>query len=81
MANPRVTPLAGVWIEIITALSARRTEKVTPLAGVWIEMVSITSVTPNPRVTPLAGVWIEIRSHGTTSSARASSHTPRGCVD
>ena len=33
-----VTPLAGVWIEIMVSAACDKIPKVTPLAGVWIEM-------------------------------------------
>ena len=33
-----VTPLAGVWIEIVSTPAVAPAERVTPLAGVWIEM-------------------------------------------
>ena len=33
-----VTPLAGVWIEIVKYEGAIKPEIVTPLAGVWIEI-------------------------------------------
>ena len=33
-----VTPLAGVWIEIVLPTSPFRQYIVTPLAGVWIEI-------------------------------------------
>ena len=33
-----VTPLAGVWIEIMTRWLMGRLVTVTPLAGVWIEI-------------------------------------------
>ena len=36
----RVTPLAGVWIEIRSPVSGRALVLVTPLAGVWIEISS-----------------------------------------
>ena len=39
---PGVTPRAGVWIEIISAIEKRRRLGVTPRAGVWIEMEKIT---------------------------------------
>ena len=35
----RVTPLAGVWIEIAYQLVCERHIVVTPLAGVWIEII------------------------------------------
>ena len=33
-----VTPLAGVWIEIIKSIRKSAASRVTPLAGVWIEI-------------------------------------------
>ncbi len=36
-APPRVTPLAGVWIETGVQLRQCGRGDVTPLAGVWIE--------------------------------------------
>ena len=33
-----VTPLAGVWIEMINLAQSLAVTAVTPLAGVWIEM-------------------------------------------
>ena len=36
----RVTPLAGVWIEINTIREEHNENRVTPLAGVWIEITS-----------------------------------------
>ena len=38
MKIPDVTPLAGVWIEIIDAIGEQILQAVTPLAGVWIEI-------------------------------------------
>ena len=35
-----VTPLAGVWIEIIMHHITYKVNCVTPLAGVWIEILS-----------------------------------------
>ena len=34
----RVTPLAGVWIEILRCRNIRTQQTDTPLAGVWIEI-------------------------------------------
>ena len=34
-----VTPLAGVWIEIVQQSHLPLHQSVTPLAGVWIEML------------------------------------------
>ena len=33
-----VTPLAGVWIEILVLTTMAHIVMVTPLAGVWIEI-------------------------------------------
>ena len=56
-----VTPLAGVWIEILVVLCFSSQTNVTPLAGVWIEILSLGGGREREtRVTPLAGVWIEI---------------------
>ncbi len=55
-----VTPLAGVWIEIVIPIMTLQLETlVTPLAGVWIE-IHIHTYNLAIAVTPLAGVWIEI---------------------
>ena len=37
-----VTPLAGVWIEILVIIISAPVATVTPLAGVWIEICSFT---------------------------------------
>ena len=55
-----VTPLAGVWIEIMLSGLPPPKFQVTPLAGVWIEIMRTLPGTKAPVVTPLAGVWIEI---------------------
>ena len=34
-----VTPLAGVWIEMLQVSGFPRFVEVTPLAGVWIEIL------------------------------------------
>ena len=38
-----VTPLAGVWIEMLCKFNEEMEAKVTPLAGVWIEIASTAS--------------------------------------
>ncbi len=58
--NTFVTPLAGVWIEILYSSVAFCPDFVTPLAGVWIEIPLTSTFGHNSKVTPLAGVWIEI---------------------
>ena len=52
----RVTPYAGVWIEISHCLQSPQVYLVTPYAGVWIEIIWVT---------PDAGVWIEINVFAT----------------
>ena len=41
----RVTPYAGVWIEISFRLSNDCTVVVTPYAGVWIEIIKMMDLT------------------------------------
>ena len=60
--SDRVTPYAGVWIEIFLAISQAATIPVTPYAGVWIEIFKSLIVVPPESVTPYAGVWIEINN-------------------
>jgi len=55
-----VTPLAGVWIEILEFEPLILSFFVTPLAGVWIEIFFDKGTFIFWEVTPLAGVWIEI---------------------
>ena len=55
-----VTPLAGVWIEMLPLYKLSIIAVVTPLAGVWIEIAAYPDKTDPNDVTPLAGVWIEI---------------------
>ena len=37
----RVTPYAGVWIEISVGIFERFKVSVTPYAGVWIEIIHL----------------------------------------
>ena len=55
-----VTPLAGVWVEIIYLHQFLKREGVTPLAGVWVEIINVKFASNHALVTPLAGVWVEI---------------------
>ena len=55
-----VTPLVGVWIEMIRSAHKRMDSAVTPLVGVWIEIQPIWKTCTKLYVTPLVGVWIEI---------------------
>ena len=56
----RVTPFAGVWIEICNYTVKLQVRSVTPFAGVWIEISICSSFITTNYVTPFAGVWIEI---------------------
>ena len=58
-----VTPLAGVWVEIIYANHLLPTVVVTPLAGVWVEITEYNKDGVIDLVTPLAGVWVEMDEH------------------
>ena len=60
LTRKKVTPLAGVWIEIKLQKENEKLIAVTPLAGVWIEILLLLFYIPLAAVTPLAGVWIEI---------------------
>ena len=61
--NPMmVAPLAGAWIEIISASSVAISLIVAPLAGAWIEIPPLPLFAKTPTVAPLAGAWIEITS-------------------
>ena len=75
-----VAPLAGAWIEIVTAVCMCIIRLVAPLAGAWIEICSSEACPNHGAVAPLAGAWIEIittRQTLQTSGCRS----PRGSVD
>ena len=56
----KVTPCAGVWIEIGNRIDFTDVDMVTPCAGVWIEIFFVCHSSETYDVTPCAGVWIEI---------------------
>ena len=58
----KVTPFAGVWIEIVDKSAIKAICFVTPFAGVWIEILISKYFARSAKVTPFAGVWIEISS-------------------
>ena len=78
-AGGSVTPLAGVWIEIVKSSESCAPSGVTPLAGVWIEIVEERIDRIIDGVTPLAGVWIEIQTAHKPVSANAKSLPSREC--
>ncbi len=76
----RVTPLVGVWIEILSYSLYLLLSVVTPLVGVWIEISAVENCNAVWEVTPLVGVWIEILViNGRLAMSRR--HSPRGSVD
>ncbi len=80
MYEMAVTPLAGVWIEIINSSHTPSQSDVTPLAGVWIEIVHTYCNKNLIYVTPLAGVWIEI-CQWDRNNRNLWCHSPCGSVD
>ena len=76
----QVTPLAGVWIEIMVSAAFLAWVVVTPLAGVWIEITTSVYCDDCTTVTPLAGVWIEISVIRYVKRGRKC-HSPCGSVD
>ena len=55
-----VTPLVGVWIEMLIVLIFASPVPVTPLVVVCIEIYKRLHKFPAYLVTPLVGVWIEM---------------------
>lgn len=56
-----VTPLVGVWIEIVYPSNLTRyRQNVTPLVGVWIEIALEDVLYRDYFVAPLVGTWIEM---------------------
>ena len=78
-AGFKVTPYAGVWIEIGHHQHWFFLRQVTPYAGVWIEIVFTFPRLMEAGVTPYAGVWIEIRSGNSLDSGIITSLPTREC--
>ena len=74
-----VTPLAGVWVEIMSISSFLISISVTPLAGVWVEIEEKRLSNLKYIVTPLAGVWVEILWEQRIPEKEAG-HSPCGSV-
>ena len=55
----KVTPRAGVWIEMQSSVSGAAGGDVSPRAGGWIETITHALFPLLNAVTPRAGVWIE----------------------
>ena len=76
-----VTPLVGVWIEILFPSRMHSSSGcVTPLVGVWIEICAALKFSKDVSVTPLVGVWIEI-PFGEIKKCAPVGHSPCGSVD
>ena len=75
-----VTPLAGVWIEIVRGDLSKCISKSLPLRECGLKYTPDCLALQKPRVTPLAGVWIEIVSiiYGYKG---VEGHSPCGSVD
>ena len=79
-ANPRnVTPLAGVWIEIVPGGGRRRSPRSHPSRVCGLKCLELSLDRDRGPVTPLAGVWIEIRIPIQSVAARCRSHPSRVC--
>ena len=61
VADLRVAPHAGAWIEITANRTIRaRLLIVAPHAGAWIEIKGATAHDKSGAVAPHAGAWIEM---------------------
>ena len=80
MAEDRVAPLAGAWIETARCPWGRVPLAVAPLAGAWIETGSSGARMSAAAVAPLAGAWIETAT-GRSSTRIGGCRPPRGGVD
>ena len=79
MLKCRVTPFAGVWVEIILSPLIEAELSVTPFAGVWVEIRrAARRASGRGSVTPFAGVWVEIPIADNLTEYLG--HTLRGCV-
>ena len=60
-----VTPLVGVWIEIVGAWKVRTSGlQSLPLWECGLKSFSLMEAEKTVHVTPLVGVWIEIKRAG-----------------
>ncbi len=76
----RVTPLAGVWIEIKVTIAIFLPNRVTPLAGVWIEIIPVNTAIPLSRTSlPLRECGLKYISPPLFIIKRR--HSPCGSVD
>ena len=77
-----VTPLAGVWIEIISkSIMMLVSIPSLPLRECGLKYKLFTKMWLTKVVTPLAGVWIEIAKRANQRLLSLESHSPCGSVD
>ena len=69
-----VTPLAGVWVEILQSRTFIPPILVTPLAGVWVEMVVPAYIVRALRSLPLRECGL--KSEGDISKSQRRIVTP-----
>ena len=74
-----VTPLAGVWIEIVQNVPEHIVKGVTPFAGVWIEITSHYTIIGGDWSLPLRECGLKLVS--AHMGARTGGHSPCGSVD
>ena len=67
-----VTPLAGVWIEILKEDISTKITKSLPLRECGLKYTEECRKVYNIIVTPLAGVWIEIFTGAVTATSLTS---------
>ena len=75
----KVTPFAGVWIEIELMADRTPNPKSPPSRGCGLKYIHYHFIILSDYVTPFAGVWIEISRSGHRKSGFESSPPSRGC--
>ena len=75
-----VTPLVGVWIEIVIAINLYTFFLSLPLWECGLKCIYISENSVSFFVTPLVGVWIEIVT-GIHPVSSCFGHSPCGSVD
>ena len=76
----KVTPLAGVWIEIAHFRSFPSHSGVTPLAGVWIE-IEVKPIILASTLRSLPSRECGLKYGEGLDRSRKIRHSPRGSVD
>ncbi len=74
-----VTPLAGVWVEIVISLTWYVQNWVTPLAGVWVEIGVLGDIQPDDTTSlPLRECGLKFQALG--ADGKEKCHSPCGSV-